>query len=160
MVNGKRNGRMKSNLCLYMHVSWHLPTLYIRACLCVCERVCVYPVLSQCVVAGGLLYEGPVVLQTGLTWGALLPRLRLLHCSHLVQAGEGLTVLSLETHTHTQIYNQHIVTGNISKHLPVRKSVYCINYITFPSVSSTCCHTCCVLFHNLLFVPFFKLCIN
>lgn len=36
-----------------------------------CTRVCVfvrnYPVLSQCVVAGGLLYERPVVLQTGLT---------------------------------------------------------------------------------------------
>lgn len=35
----------------------------LRVCLC----ACVYPVLSQGVVAGCLLYEGPVVLQTGLT---------------------------------------------------------------------------------------------
>lgn len=63
---------------------------------CVC--VCLYPVLSQRIVAGGLLYESPVVLQAGLTRGALLARLRMLHCSHLVQAGEGLTVLSLQTH--------------------------------------------------------------
>lgn len=57
-----------------------------------------YPVLSQSVVARGLLYKRPVVLQTGLTWGALRPRWRLLHCSHLVQAGEGLPILSLGTH--------------------------------------------------------------
>ncbi len=118
------------SLCQYTHVSWHLPPyiLYIwvllclfgHVCACVCVCVCKYPVFSQCVVAGGLLYEGPVVLQTGLAWRALLPRLRLLHCSHLMQAGEGLTVLPLETHKHiyphvNSIHSQtfHGVHGNI-----------------------------------------------
>ncbi len=94
--------------------------VFVWACVCMCVCVCKYPVFSQCVVAGGLLYEGPVVLQTGLAWRALLPRLRLLHCSHLMQAGEGLTVLPLETHKHiyphvNSIHSQtfHGVHGNI-----------------------------------------------
>lgn len=72
-----------------------------------------YPVLSQCVVAGGQLYKRPVVLQTGLTWGALWPRWRLLHRSHLVQAGEGLPILSLGTHKCRQ--RQDVMRGCIGR---------------------------------------------
>lgn len=68
------------------------------------KHACAYPVFSQRIVAGGLLYEGPVVLQTGLTRGTLLARRRLLHASHLMQAGQGLTVLALENTELTLTY--------------------------------------------------------
>ncbi len=69
----------------------------VRESVCVSEYVCVcvcYPVLSQCVVTGGLLDDRPLCLQTrGAGQRALV--LVLLERRHQTQTGQSLPILTL-----------------------------------------------------------------